>query len=123
VKLHWEAVQRISKAHHCEDPVTDLESFRRFLEFWWCRTYNRPLKDPLLASYTIDELTYEYLRHLYHQPDMDPRKQLEQKQVEHEDDLWIKEMMSKIKQPAVTQSVAEPNPLNLPPDISTKFDE
>lgn len=27
---------------------------------WWSRTYNRPLKDPLLLSYTFEELLYEY---------------------------------------------------------------
>lgn len=27
---------------------------------WWCTYYNRPLKDPLLQQYTIEELAYEY---------------------------------------------------------------
>ena len=31
-----------------------------FLQAWWSRTYNRPLKDPLLSEYTMDELYYEY---------------------------------------------------------------
>ena len=31
-----------------------------FLRSWWSKTYNRPLKDPLLDSYTIYELVYEY---------------------------------------------------------------
>jgi len=31
-----------------------------FLRSWWCRTYNRPLKDPLLAEYTTYDLLYEY---------------------------------------------------------------
>lgn len=31
-----------------------------FLRHWWSETYNRPLKDPILDSYTIEELTYEY---------------------------------------------------------------
>lgn len=31
-----------------------------FLQSWWSRTYNRPLKDPLLQSYTIEELLYEF---------------------------------------------------------------
>lgn len=33
---------------------------RLFLTNWWCRQYNRPLKDPLLKQYTIEELAYEY---------------------------------------------------------------
>jgi len=27
---------------------------------WWSRVYERPLKDPLLQSYTFYELVYEY---------------------------------------------------------------
>ena len=31
-----------------------------FLKYWWSQHYNRPLKDPILESYTLEELTYEY---------------------------------------------------------------
>jgi len=31
-----------------------------FLRHWWSEHYNRPLKDPMLDSYTLEELTYEY---------------------------------------------------------------
>jgi hypothetical protein len=31
-----------------------------FLKSWWSSTYNRPLKDPLLESYTLEELLYEF---------------------------------------------------------------
>lgn len=31
-----------------------------FLQSWWSRTYNRPLKDPLLLTYTTEELLYEF---------------------------------------------------------------
>lgn len=34
------------------------------LKSWWSRTYNRPLKDPLLLSYTLEELLYEYYDHI-----------------------------------------------------------
>jgi hypothetical protein len=33
---------------------------RLFLMSWWSQYYNRPLKDPLLMSYTLEELAYEY---------------------------------------------------------------
>jgi hypothetical protein len=33
---------------------------RLFLSNWWCRYYSRPLKDPLLQEYTLEELAYEY---------------------------------------------------------------
>lgn len=35
----------------------------RFLQSWWSRTYNRPLKDPILQTYTLEELAYEYFDH------------------------------------------------------------
>lgn len=31
-----------------------------FLKSWWSNTYNRPLKDPLLESYSLEELLYEF---------------------------------------------------------------
>jgi hypothetical protein len=30
------------------------------MQSWWSRTYNRPLKDPLLLSYSLEELLYEF---------------------------------------------------------------
>ena len=33
---------------------------RVFLMNWWCTHYNKPLKDPLLQQYTLEELAYEY---------------------------------------------------------------
>ena len=32
----------------------------QYLSSWWSRYYNRPLKDPLLQQYTLEELAYEY---------------------------------------------------------------
>jgi hypothetical protein len=37
-----------------------LHSLELFLRSWWSKTYNRPLKDPLLEQYSIYELIYEY---------------------------------------------------------------
>lgn len=34
------------------------------LQRWWCKKYNRPRKDPLLAEYTPEELMIEYLEDL-----------------------------------------------------------
>ncbi len=31
-----------------------------FLKSWWSTQYNRPIKDPLLESYTFEELLYEF---------------------------------------------------------------
>jgi hypothetical protein len=37
-----------------------LESLELFLRSWWSKAYNRPLKDPILESYHVYELMYEY---------------------------------------------------------------
>lgn len=39
------------------------EAQLRFLCYWWSKTYSRPLKDPLLQSYTLEELYYEFKEH------------------------------------------------------------
>jgi len=36
------------------------EGLTLFLKSWWSKEYSKPLKDPLLESYTLHELLYEY---------------------------------------------------------------
>ena len=31
-----------------------------YLKHWWSEYYNKPLKDPILDTYTLEELAYEY---------------------------------------------------------------
>lgn len=50
-----------------------------FLQSWWSKTYNRPLKDPLLLSYTLEELLYEFY-------DRVERKLAEEERVNQEND-------------------------------------
>ncbi len=40
--------------------LSDDSQLLLFLMSWWSKTYNRPLKDPLLLSYTVEELLYEF---------------------------------------------------------------
>ena len=132
MKLNWEQIQSIAKAHHLEEATSSMEAFARFLRWWWCRTYNRPLKDPLLEQYTLNELCYEFLRHYYLNPENDPKKEMESKAVQQEDDEWIKSMLAKIptqapasetkSEPEKEQKTEELPPLPDLPDISTKFD-
>lgn len=49
-----------------------------FLQSWWSRVYNRPLKDPLLQSYTLEELLYEFY-------DRIERTKAEEERLEQED--------------------------------------
>lgn len=45
---------------HARAPLDSDENILLFLKSWWSRTYNRPLKDPLLQEYTVEELMYEF---------------------------------------------------------------
>jgi hypothetical protein len=47
-------------AYNARAAITDETQLTLFLQSWWSRTYNRPLKDPLLLSYTLEELLYEF---------------------------------------------------------------
>ncbi len=40
--------------------ITDELSLFCALRYWWSKEYKRPYKDPLLASYTLEELAMEY---------------------------------------------------------------
>lgn len=54
-----EAVKAIT-ARNARAELDSEEQLLLFLQSWWSRTYNRPLKDPILLSYTLEELLYEF---------------------------------------------------------------
>jgi hypothetical protein len=47
-------------AFNARSELSDELQLDLFLRSWWSRTYNRPLKDPLLQTYTLQELLYEF---------------------------------------------------------------
>lgn len=51
---------RAIAAHNARAELTTEHQMTLFLKSWWSTTYNRPLKDPLLESYTLEELLYEF---------------------------------------------------------------
>ena len=51
---------RAIAAYNARADLTTDHQMTLFLKSWWSTTYNRPLKDPLLESYTIEELLYEF---------------------------------------------------------------
>jgi hypothetical protein len=54
-----ESIKKIA-AYNARAELDTEEQLLLFLQSWWSRTYNRPLKDPILQSYTIEELLYEF---------------------------------------------------------------
>lgn len=51
---------RLITAYNARADLTTEHQMTLFLKSWWSTTYNRPLKDPLLESYTLEELLYEF---------------------------------------------------------------
>lgn len=54
-----ESIKAIA-AYNARADITSEHQMILFLKSWWSSTYNRPLKDPLLESYTLEELLYEF---------------------------------------------------------------
>lgn len=96
--VHWGEIDALVRAFRKVDPLSSLEHLRYSLEQWWCLQYNRPLKDPLLKEYNLNELIYEFLFHHYQKPENDPDKPKPQ-EIDKEDEEWalkqIQEMNKK----------------------------
>lgn len=72
-----DAIKKIASENARAELDTE-EQLLLFLKSWWSRTYNRPLKDPVLLSYTLEELLYEFY-------DRIERTKAEQERLEQED--------------------------------------
>ena len=63
---------------------------------WWSDKYNRPLKDPILLSYTLEELAYEYYSTIERRKYDVERAQEESDKIEEAklqaDDEWADQM-------------------------------
>jgi len=66
-----------------------------FLQSWWSKHYNRPLKDPLLEKYSIFELMYEYYDKTEREMAIDENIELEADKIEEAQEAetldWIEE--------------------------------
>ena len=49
---------------------------------WWSSHYNRPLKDPMLLEYTVEELAYEYFNVIERRKAEEERIQAENDKIE-----------------------------------------
>ena len=84
-RSHTSVIDSIQKlaAHNARADLDTDEKLLLFLQSWWSRTYNRPLKDPILISYSLEELLYEFY-------DRIERSKAEQERLE-QDDVKIEE--------------------------------
>jgi hypothetical protein len=129
--LNWKEIDRLAQAHLAVDPVASESDLARQLRIWWCIKYSRPFKDPLLDSYTLDELVYEYLTWHYMDPENDPREKERKEQQEKDDQEWARSMLTNLKKPGTKKKeepvIKPPDPVPpvIPdlPEISTQFKE
>lgn len=78
-----ESVKKIC-AYNARAELNSEEQLLLFLQSWWSRTYNKPLKDPLLKDYTLEELLYEFYDRI--ERTKADRERLEQVDVKIEED-------------------------------------
>jgi len=89
------AVKAIALVNIQTEPKT-LSELAVWLKRWWCRHYTRPYKDPLLETYTLEELLLEY----YETHFLDDPKAREAAEAEIRNDIyadddeeWLREVM------------------------------
>jgi hypothetical protein len=75
---------RAIAAKNARSPLDNEEDLTLFLRSWWSKTYNRPLKDPLLEEYTLEDLLYEFY-------DKIERAEAEEESRNSEDDKILRE--------------------------------
>jgi hypothetical protein len=78
-----EAIQLIAAANARAD-LSDDNQLLLFLMSWWSKTYNRPLKDPILLSYTVEELLYEFYDRLERKNAEEERSKQESDKIEED---------------------------------------
>lgn len=90
-----DAVRKLA-AHNARAELNSEEQLLLFLQSWWSRTYNRPLKDPLLLSYTLEELLYEFYDRIERQKADEERLEQESDKIEEakekETEDWAEKM-------------------------------
>ena len=131
MSVNWVEVDRLAQAHRMIDPASSEEALNRQLRLWWCIKYNKPFKDPLLDTYTLDELAYEYLVWFYMAPENDPVEKKRKQLQDNSDAEWIRQQLAKASQEKInkikdSEKPSEPiPPPTIPdlPEISTNFDK
>ena len=119
-------IEELARAERLVSPTASTRDLVRSLRLWWCMKYNRPFRDPLLMSYTLEELFYEYMTHHFLNPENDPIKKKRQNATVEDDMEWARQQLTQMGQsedqppdpPVMGENIGE-----LPPDISTNFED
>lgn len=110
----WTVVDAIKRlaAHNARADLDTEEQLLLFLQSWWSRTYNRPLKDPLLESYTTEELLYEFYDRIERQKAEEERLEQEDVKIEEtkdkENEDWAERMEREEREAELRAEAAQP---------------
>ena len=108
-------------AHNARAPLDTEEQLLLFLKSWWSRTYDRPLKDPLLLTYTLEELLYEFYDRIERTKAEEERLEQESDKIEDDKDRaavdWA-EQQEKLDLAAEAAEVNESDPTKDPENIA-----
>lgn len=109
-----EAVRKLA-AHNARADLDTEEQLTLFLQSWWSRTYNRPLKDPLLQSYTLEELLYEFYDRIERQKAEDERLEQDSVKIEEDKDKeaedWAERMEREEREAEMRAEAAKSTPI------------
>jgi exoribonuclease R len=115
-----DAIKQLA-THNARAELNNEEQLLLFLQSWWSRTYNRPLKDPILLSYTLEELLYEFYDRIERTKAEQERLDQEDVKIEEDKDKanedWA-EKMERLEREAEMR--AQANPPQKPIDDPTK---
>jgi hypothetical protein len=78
----FDHIERIAK--HDARKQNSERTLLLFLMSWWSKHYNRPLKDPVLQSYSLEELLYEYYNVIERHKAVEENVQAETDKIEEE---------------------------------------
>jgi hypothetical protein len=103
-------------ARNARLPLDNEEAILLYLMSWWSKTYNRPLKDPLLQEYSLEELLYEFFDRIEREQAIkeliESRDKQEEEQKEKEVLDWIEQEEKKELEREAQQSTSDQSEKN-----------
>lgn len=121
-----DAIRKLA-AHNARADLDSEEQLLLFLQSWWSRIYNRPLKDPLLQSYTLEELLYEFYDRIERQKADEERLEQESDKIEEAKDRqaedWAEKMEreereAEMRAEAAKSETEQPDPTKDPANVA-----
>lgn len=121
-----DAIKKLASFNARADLDTDHQLLL-FLQSWWSRTYNRPLKDPILLSYTLEELLYEFYDRIERTKAEEERLEQESVKIEEDKDKanedWAEKMEREEREAEMRNSGAKssepiPDPTKDPVNVA-----